>query len=448
MTQYIRPTSDQSAGSWTATPLWSKVDDDLVSSPSGDGSTIASDNNTSGDTAQLNLDSSAADPGVTTGHVMRVRWNKSASAGHQIDAVCNLIDPTNGTIATISVTNIGNTEQENTHTLTAGEAGNITDYTALDVAFVRNGDTGGPPGNRRSLVVEAFQLELPDATGAQTISAAGAIASAETFGSDQLNLAAVPSGIASAEAFGTDVMRHYIAGSGAIASAEAFGSDQLNLAAALTGIASAEAFGTLTLELFITGSGAIASAEALGSPELREVQTIASAGAIASAEALGTGQLNFTVFPSSVASAESFGTALMQLYLAASAIASAEALGSHVLSQITTIIAAGIGSQEAFGSPALQLYLAAAGAIPSAEATGSPGLVLFLVPAGIASAEALGAAILDSGGGKTISAAGGIDSAEALGVLLVGLLSARPVRYDARVGSRTARPRYYRPRRR
>ena len=163
MTQYARPTGDTAVGSWTSTPLWSKVDDDLVSSPSGDGVTIASDDNSGGDAATLTLDS-LTDPEVTTGHTMRVRWNKSASGGHQIDAVCNLVDSTNGTIATISVTNIGDAEQENTYTLNATEVGNITDYSSsLSVSFVRNGDTGGPPGDRRSLVVEAFQFEVPDA---------------------------------------------------------------------------------------------------------------------------------------------------------------------------------------------------------------------------------------------------------------------------------------------
>lgn len=162
MTQYARPTSDVATGSWTTTPLWSKVDDDLVSQPSGDGTTIASNDNSTGDTAECGL-GAVTDPGVTTGHVMRIRWNKSASGGHQIDAVCNLVDSTNGTIATISVTNIGDAEQENTLTLNATQVGNITNYaSSLSVQFVRNGDTGGPPGGRRSLVVEAFVFEVPD----------------------------------------------------------------------------------------------------------------------------------------------------------------------------------------------------------------------------------------------------------------------------------------------
>ena len=171
MTQYARPTSDTSTGSWTATPLWSKVDDDLVSSPSGDGSTIASADNTAGDAATLAL-GPLADPGVTSGHVIRVRWNKSASGGHNINALCELLDSTNGVIGTISVTGIGNTEQENTYTLSAAEAGNITNYgSSLSVRLTRNGDTGGSPAGRRSLVVEAFQFEVPDATVSYTLPA-------------------------------------------------------------------------------------------------------------------------------------------------------------------------------------------------------------------------------------------------------------------------------------
>lgn len=167
MAQILVPISDQATGSWTTTPLWSKVDDDSTVSPTGDGTTITSDNNTSPDNADLELTNTGiSDPGVSTGHIIRARWNKSASGGHAINAVCELWQGIPGTgtlIATLSVTNIGATEVGSTYTLSAGEANSISDYNDLYLRVSRQGDTGGPPGNRRSLVVDLVEFEIPDA---------------------------------------------------------------------------------------------------------------------------------------------------------------------------------------------------------------------------------------------------------------------------------------------
>lgn len=98
--------------------MWSKVDDDSTIWPSGDGVTIASDDNTAGDLVELEL-ADGVDPGTTSGHILRVRWHKSGSGGHQVNADIGLIRRSDVfRVAQFQVTNIGNTEIESTHTLT------------------------------------------------------------------------------------------------------------------------------------------------------------------------------------------------------------------------------------------------------------------------------------------------------------------------------------------
>lgn len=156
MAQFARPSSDVSTGSWTTTPLWSKVDEVTAS----DSDFISSDNNTSGDTCQLGL-SSVTDPGLSTGHVVRYRYRKSGSGGHTIDVVVELRQGAT-LIASQSHSNIGNTFTAGSFTLSTSEANAITDYSALQLHFIRNGDTGGSPGNRRSLEISWAELEVPD----------------------------------------------------------------------------------------------------------------------------------------------------------------------------------------------------------------------------------------------------------------------------------------------
>lgn len=165
MAQILVPVADVAAGAWTATPLWAKVDDNSVLNPTGDGLEITSADNSSPDNADLQL-SAGGDPGVSTGHIMRARWRKSASGGHSINAVLELWEgvPGTGTLrATLTVTGIGSTEVQSTKTLTAGEADAIGNYGDLYLRVSRQGDTGGSPSSRRSLVVDLVEFEAPDA---------------------------------------------------------------------------------------------------------------------------------------------------------------------------------------------------------------------------------------------------------------------------------------------
>ena len=161
MAQFSRPSSDQATGSWSATPLWSKIDDAVASA---DGTTISSDDNTSPDNADLQL-SSVTDPQSSEGHIIRALWNKDASGGHTINAVCELWEgvPGTGTLrATLSSSGIGSTPATDSYTLSTAEADAISDYGNLYFRVSRQGDTGGNPNGRRSLVVDAVELEVPD----------------------------------------------------------------------------------------------------------------------------------------------------------------------------------------------------------------------------------------------------------------------------------------------
>jgi len=164
MAQFARPDADQAAGSWTTTPLWSKVDEG-----SDGGDTISSDAVGSG-SATTNADlrlSDVTDPVLSTGHIIRARW--ASSSTRDITPTCELwlgIPGTGTLIATLTgATLLDTTEVTDTYTLTGTEADNITDYTDLYLRLVGTGSGGGPG---RSLVVEFCELEVPDASGGTT----------------------------------------------------------------------------------------------------------------------------------------------------------------------------------------------------------------------------------------------------------------------------------------
>lgn len=180
MAQFARPDSDIAAASWSTAPLWSKVDDDLVASPSGDGVEITSNavgNNTDTAVAELGL-ADVGDPFVSTGHVLRVRWRNSGTQA--LHRNCALVQGST-VIATLTASSQTSTaEAESTLTLSAGEADAITDYSDLRVRLWGRGAAGG---SARSLVVEAVELELPDAGSSfpHTVSPSDGVAAAESL---------------------------------------------------------------------------------------------------------------------------------------------------------------------------------------------------------------------------------------------------------------------------
>jgi len=243
------------------------------------------------------------------------------------------------------------------------------------------------------------------------IAAAGAIASAEIFGTTQLNQNINSLGIVSGEAFGVATIYlpaepQEITDAGNIASGEAFGTAKLDQSINPSGIASAETHGSQQLNQNINPSG-ITTGEDSGTAKID--QNISVPG-IDSAESFGNAQLNQNLIPAGIASAEAFGNAIIALAgenqdLYPSGIASGEAFGTSKLS--INIQPAGIASGEIFGTAKLDQNILPA-SIGSGEIFGNPIIILpgasqNLYPPGIESSEIFGSARIFKGSKPVIT---------------------------------------------
>jgi hypothetical protein len=138
--QFARPDGDVSAGTWTATPLFSKVDDD----PADDGDFITSASAPVNDICELSL-SNVDDPFASTGHILRVRRKKSAESTNQMDMRYRLLQGATEIASWTDDTNVSETAfAAAERTLTGGEADAITDYTNLRVEIRANQVTQAP----------------------------------------------------------------------------------------------------------------------------------------------------------------------------------------------------------------------------------------------------------------------------------------------------------------
>ena len=138
--QIARPTSDVSAGSWTPTPLWSKLND----SPAADDSTYVQTASGLGAQAFRVAMSSLLTPPTNVGHKLRVRlaYITLAPTG---DTVVSLYQSTvlraQFTITGASIPDQASGFGDFLYTLTPTEAASITDFTTLRVDV--NYDPGG-----------------------------------------------------------------------------------------------------------------------------------------------------------------------------------------------------------------------------------------------------------------------------------------------------------------
>lgn len=156
MAQFGRPDSDVTVNSWTATPLWQKIDESTFS----DADFISGDNNTN-DSCEVGL-SNVGDPLSSTGHVFRYRYRKSAAGGNARNITVGLYQ--GGTLIAEQTHNgISETFTAGSLTLTGTQADSITDYNDLRIRFTASGTTGGPGGNRRAVQVSWAELEVPNA---------------------------------------------------------------------------------------------------------------------------------------------------------------------------------------------------------------------------------------------------------------------------------------------
>lgn len=163
MAQFGRPASTVSSGTWAATGAAS-LHAALNETSASDSEYITSADNTSPDTCEVALDSLST-PATRTSHVVRWRWRKENTGGHQVTATMRVMEGTT-TIATDSITHPTSdvsTFATKVYNLSSGEMTSIGNYGNLRLQFERTGDTGGTPSGRRFIEVSWAELEIPDA---------------------------------------------------------------------------------------------------------------------------------------------------------------------------------------------------------------------------------------------------------------------------------------------
>lgn len=171
MAQFARPDSDVSFALLGGTPVdtagdrWQNIDE---SSPSDTDYVYSQNNPGGGSSAEFGL-SNVTDPGVNTGHILRIRTAQidEDSGGHPQAA------NTGGTATTcgwqllqgasvIESSSIDPGEFTTTEVnLAEANVANITDYSDLRV-FVNPSGGAGSAGNRRAVAISWIELEIPD----------------------------------------------------------------------------------------------------------------------------------------------------------------------------------------------------------------------------------------------------------------------------------------------
>lgn len=144
MTQYARPDSDISTGSWTSTPLYQSIDEETAS----DADYIQSTTNS--DTCEIGL-STVTDPSSSSNHIIKYRARKAGQGGltvYLFDGTTQIASHT-PTLTTVFA--------DYSYTLTSGEADNISDYSDLRLKFTCSVGLFGGSG------VSWADFEIPDA---------------------------------------------------------------------------------------------------------------------------------------------------------------------------------------------------------------------------------------------------------------------------------------------
>jgi len=161
--QFARPDADVSAGPYTTTPLWEKLDD---ATADDDSTEILSANNpaeSDGTGFEVHL-SALSDPQTSSGHILRFRAQKQGG-GRTLDVSCRLYQGSTAIGPTRTLANLGTPYTTDTYTLAAGEADAISDYSALRMRCWSSVSGGGPATTAAFTWIE---LETPDAPPSQS----------------------------------------------------------------------------------------------------------------------------------------------------------------------------------------------------------------------------------------------------------------------------------------
>ena len=198
MTQYARPDSDVSDGSWvnqagSNTNLYQSIDE--ADGENDSDYVISTDSSSSSDTMEVGL-SDISDPQSSSSHIVRYRAKGSDPSGfYGIPSLTVSLRQGSTQIATSTNSSLTTSFVDYTFTLSSSEANAITDYSDLRLRFVR---ASGGSASETNLVSEAW-FETPDAsnnydfkvgdrvkettttTGTGTINLAGAEDGYQTF---------------------------------------------------------------------------------------------------------------------------------------------------------------------------------------------------------------------------------------------------------------------------
>jgi len=152
---YSRPASDISAGSWTTTPLYSKINETFYSE-----SEYIQGPSKASSTCQLGL-SSVTDPQCSDNHILRIR----AYATSGITLTIELREGTGNTLRASWTPTLTTSYNTYTYTLTGSEADSIADYSALKAYLVQTYFSG--TGTRRAYVA-CLEFQVPTPITANT----------------------------------------------------------------------------------------------------------------------------------------------------------------------------------------------------------------------------------------------------------------------------------------
>lgn len=156
MAQFARPDSDVTAGAWVPIGGPATLFDTMNEIVANDADFAESDSNPTFSAMEVGL-SSIDDPALSTGHVLRYRYQKDSAAGAQIDLVVDLVQGVT-IIATFTHLDIQPGFITQAQALTGPQADAITDYTDLRIHFTA--DNPGP-GATREANVSFAEFEIP-----------------------------------------------------------------------------------------------------------------------------------------------------------------------------------------------------------------------------------------------------------------------------------------------
>jgi hypothetical protein len=194
--QFLRPIDDLLTGGWTATPLWSKVDEP---DPADDATTQITSNvvttNIATGLIDLDLGGSITDPGGTQGFIIRVR--AKATVTGSAAGILNMDLWQGGTSRKLTSTgNLTTSYAEYIFTLTAAEVaairGGAGGFDDLHIRFTGARNAGLAAVDQFSVQITQVELEIPAVTGSAGSGTSVQVSQSPLAASRQITAGSIP----------------------------------------------------------------------------------------------------------------------------------------------------------------------------------------------------------------------------------------------------------------